>query len=118
MAGPAESGRRVHDLSAYRSAGDRRSPRLAGGDRRRSEEHTSELQSLTNLVCRLLLEKKKLESLIAAIDEHNGRSIAIPQYSQLLRVGHKNGPAWTAEPVLPRFYTSHRTGRAVHSHDR
>src|SRR5262249_62274813 len=29
--------------------------RLAGP---RSEEHTSELQSLTNLVCRLLLEKK------------------------------------------------------------
>src|SRR5258706_5081062 len=29
------------------------------GQRRRSEEHTSELQSLTNLVCRLLLEKKK-----------------------------------------------------------
>src|SRR5437016_11095777 len=27
----------------------------------RSEEHTSELQSLTNLVCRLLLEKKKLK---------------------------------------------------------
>src|SRR5258706_2615128 len=28
----------------------------------RSEEHTSELQSLTNLVCRLLLEKKKDQS--------------------------------------------------------
>src|SRR5690606_40172117 len=28
--------------------------------RRRSEEHTSELQSRENLVCRLLLEKKKL----------------------------------------------------------
>src|SRR5438093_6930985 len=28
-------------------------------DKVRSEEHTSELQSLTNLVCRLLLEKKK-----------------------------------------------------------
>src|SRR5262249_62018475 len=27
-------------------------------EQRRSEEHTSELQSLTNLVCRLLLEKK------------------------------------------------------------
>src|SRR5258706_5288329 len=27
----------------------------------RSEEHTSELQSLTNLVCRLLLEKKKMQ---------------------------------------------------------
>src|SRR5262249_61263432 len=30
----------------------------------RSEEHTSELQSLTNLVCRLLLEKKKTQQLI------------------------------------------------------
>src|SRR2546430_6902945 len=29
---------------------------------RRSEEHTSELQSQSNLVCRLLLEKKKPES--------------------------------------------------------
>ena len=29
----------------------------------RSEEHTSELQSLVNLVCRLLLEKKKSSSL-------------------------------------------------------
>src|SRR2546430_10183458 len=29
------------------------------GDLRRSEEHTSELQSQSNLVCRLLLEKKK-----------------------------------------------------------
>src|SRR5687767_15447812 len=36
---------------------------IAGADRRRracrSEEHTSELQSLAYLVCRLLLEKKK-----------------------------------------------------------
>src|SRR5438270_11087959 len=30
-----------------------------GVDTRRSEEHTSELQSQSNLVCRLLLEKKK-----------------------------------------------------------
>src|SRR5688572_32351139 len=30
-------------------------------DRARSEEHTSELQSQSNLVCRLLLEKKKLQ---------------------------------------------------------
>src|SRR5256885_2846215 len=30
---------------------------------RRSEEHTSELQSPCNLVCRLLLEKKKIYSL-------------------------------------------------------
>src|SRR5205823_14259128 len=32
---------------------------LAAGDGHRSEEHTSELQSLAYLVCRLLLEKKK-----------------------------------------------------------
>src|SRR5688572_31541987 len=31
-------------------------------DAKRSEEHTSELQSQSNLVCRLLLEKKKKES--------------------------------------------------------
>src|SRR5688500_19758935 len=37
-----------------------REARNAGGPRRaRSEEHTSELQSPCNLVCRLLLEKKK-----------------------------------------------------------
>src|SRR5438046_8555271 len=33
--------------------------RYERGHALRSEEHTSELQSLTNLVCRLLLEKKK-----------------------------------------------------------
>src|SRR5256885_10758223 len=32
---------------------------LLRGERLRSEEHTSELQSPCNLVCRLLLEKKK-----------------------------------------------------------
>src|SRR5256886_7005956 len=36
---------------------------------RRSEEHTSELQSQSNLVCRLLLEKKKK---LAARVEHLG----------------------------------------------
>src|SRR2546425_8441301 len=40
---------------------------IVGGDRyvsfARSEEHTSELQSLAYLVCRLLLEKKKTEKL-------------------------------------------------------
>src|SRR5437016_7951888 len=39
-------------------------------DTPRSEEHTSELQSLTNLVCRLLLEKKKkqIQTRLAGID--------------------------------------------------
>src|SRR2546427_5205127 len=34
-------------------------PGTADFSRQRSEEHTSELQSQSNLVCRLLLEKKK-----------------------------------------------------------
>src|SRR5262249_61522017 len=44
-----------------RVAGERRDLRILRevAARLRSEEHTSELQSLTNLVCRLLLEKKK-----------------------------------------------------------
>src|SRR5262249_60020619 len=36
----------------------------------RSEEHTSELQSLTNLVCRLLLEKKKNHTKDRLITQH------------------------------------------------
>src|SRR2546430_12957449 len=46
-------------LGAAASAG-----RAAGG--LRSEEHTSELQSQSNLVCRLLLEKKKNEDQLYA----------------------------------------------------
>src|SRR5436853_74509 len=42
-------------------AGARRGTLRPGGHPRgRSEEHTSELQSLRHLVCRLLLEKKKV----------------------------------------------------------
>src|SRR2546430_13037516 len=37
--------------------------RSSRSSRSRSEEHTSELQSQSNLVCRLLLEKKKREQL-------------------------------------------------------
>src|SRR2546427_1962434 len=53
---------RVHGLEVARVGGQRDVDRLAGGGlihAVRSEEHTSELQSQSNLVCRLLLEKKK-----------------------------------------------------------
>src|SRR3712207_8078740 len=46
---------------ARRSRGGGRHGRAAGG-RQRSEEHTSELQSRQYLVCRLLLEKKKINN--------------------------------------------------------
>src|SRR2546421_12866238 len=54
---------RSHQHSANRTRGkqadrDLREPRHDSG-RARSEEHTSELQSRSDLVCRLLLEKKK-----------------------------------------------------------
>src|SRR2546427_12039652 len=39
-----------------------RNPRQRSEALPRSEEHTSELQSQSNLVCRLLLEKKKKQS--------------------------------------------------------
>src|ERR1019366_10400705 len=46
-------------ISVGRSSGSASAPVSSSTVRsRRSEEHTSELQSLTNLVCRLLLEKK------------------------------------------------------------
>src|SRR5256885_8043092 len=49
--------RRVYAVQAAQQAGPGQACALALGDR--SEEHTSELQSPCNLVCRLLLEKKK-----------------------------------------------------------
>src|SRR5687767_15213671 len=49
--------RREGSPRSRRGRGARRDGR--GPWRRRSEEHTSELQSLAYLVCRLLLEKKK-----------------------------------------------------------
>src|SRR5436309_11654977 len=44
---------RGQTITLHRATRARRAPRV------RSEEHTSELQSRENLVCRLLLEKKK-----------------------------------------------------------
>src|SRR3989454_4723215 len=56
-----------HPLAVQRRA-DRRAhaghgPRHLLPDQGRSEEHTSELQSPCNLVCRLLLEKKKKKTM-------------------------------------------------------
>src|SRR5690606_39710370 len=51
--GAARPGPRGQSVLAFHSAGS------AAAAARRSEEHTSELQSRENLVCRLLLEKKQ-----------------------------------------------------------
>src|SRR5258705_9765801 len=51
--------RQQRRLHANRGASDPPNPFLGASAEGRSEEHTSELQSLRHLVCRLLLEKKK-----------------------------------------------------------
>src|SRR5256885_9918614 len=53
----------------------RRVPLRDAQRQRRSEEHTSELQSPCNLVCRLLLEKKK-----KALGEANGRQPSVREW--------------------------------------
>src|SRR2546426_7748062 len=57
---------------AYRFYGRFLARRVVELDNRRSEEHTSELQSPCNLVCRLLLEKKK-------INKYNTLSVTMKQ---------------------------------------
>src|SRR3989441_3785346 len=62
---PRDVARRVEDpvqnlgLDPVEHPEEDRARRLPDEDEDRSEEHTSELQSLAYLVCRLLLEKKK-----------------------------------------------------------
>src|ERR1035438_5708946 len=91
----------------------------------RSEEHTSELQSLRHLVCRLLLEKKKLHGLVSvqcrgagqrrqrrcAVDVHccfflmigrPPRSTLFP-YTTLFR---SRSSIWKAIPWLPSHSAS------------
>src|SRR2546430_13471735 len=46
----------------------------------RSEEHTSELQSQSNLVCRLLLEKKKQQSIVGSLDRRPHLPSTAPCY--------------------------------------
>src|SRR5260370_30183644 len=50
---------RLHPQTVPARRGRPDAPQGGGASGRRSEEHTSELQSHLNLVCRLLLEKKK-----------------------------------------------------------
>src|SRR5438132_5742127 len=56
---PRSSSALFHHLDGRRRHSARHRSRGDGRTRLRSEEHTSELQSHSDLVCRLLLEKKK-----------------------------------------------------------
>src|SRR5215204_6865260 len=58
--------------------------RSTGPGRRRSEEHTSELQSHSDLVCRLLLEKKKQKPKILTTIAKDNIHAAREQLAQTL----------------------------------
>src|SRR2546430_3161888 len=62
----------------------------------RSEEHTSELQSQSNVVCRLLLEKTELHT--------------VARFGEGLIVAHEQGPVREL-PVLAGLESEHRFGR-------
>src|SRR5438093_7318270 len=83
----------------------------------RSEEHTSELQSLTNLVCRLLLEKKKkkhannpthrAESLLATDGDRPGgvgRTNRVRHHEQADEI-HADEPGTRPTPVRKGRHT-------------
>src|SRR2546430_10392843 len=80
-------GRRASDGSRGRTQAARY--RAGGGTARyraaclRSEEHTSELQSQSNLVCRLLLEKKK------TIREHHLSTIIVATHVHIYNSHHR-----------------------------
>src|SRR5256886_4472790 len=72
----------VHDLPPAMAQADGLVHATPTGTRERSEEHTSELQSQSNLVCRLLLEKKKKRPSTAHIPKPaTGCSMSIPSCS-------------------------------------
>src|SRR5205823_7821769 len=62
-------------------AADRSTGRTARSPAARSEEHTSELQSLAYLVCRLLLEKKKYYNKLMVSHPNGGFLLYIPNDS-------------------------------------
>src|SRR5256885_6118675 len=88
----------------------------------RSEEHTSELQSPCNLVCRLLLEKKKLDG----SPTDNNATLFAQGYNAVLKthfedgsytkVGEQPVPAWnndTAQTIFTQQYTAHKNINTV-----
>src|SRR3954449_1672332 len=87
----------------------------------RSEEHTSELQSHSHLVCRLLLEKKKIRS-----EEHTTELQSHSHIVCLLLLENQTNPPTpttyrrpprsTLFPYTPLFRSEHTSERQSPSH--
>src|SRR2546425_5164065 len=71
----------------------------------RSEEHTSELQSLAYLVCRLLLEKKKNHVNRGRLFRHSQRDVELqsPVHSERSRFDHRRICRQPGEPPLTQL---------------
>src|SRR2546430_3585598 len=79
--------------------------------RPRSEEHTSELQSQSNLVCRLLLEKKKQRTIISSTDH-----ITKPAQIEEISVLTSTAGAQMLRQVSGRQLGSHHPIQDAQSH--
>src|SRR5260221_3529387 len=79
----SQAGARRRVCSASRERRARREHRGKPARAHRSEEHTSELQSHSDLVCRLLLEKKKQTSSISTDHFKTGstKNLTSPRYT-------------------------------------
>src|SRR5256885_9326615 len=81
----------------------------------RSEEHTSELQSPCNLVCRLLLEKKKNTSVAPSSRSTRGRSSTaqagcwglVSTCSRTSSCTFAKGLSGAAAPTVTELHTTH-----------
>src|SRR2546430_11056596 len=105
----AEEAQRVGELNFMILAGGGVLERTAPG-KNRSEEHTSELQSQSNLVCRLLLEKKKtpyLTRLLHQLSQMQLQTSPIVLYdlraldARLSHVYHNQPPAHAPDEPSP-----------------
>src|SRR5436305_2740752 len=84
-------------------AAERKKPSVARKGPERSEEHTSELQSRPHLVCRLLLEKKKLV--------HESFDVRFRSQVERCRPRHRGRPPASAFP----FSRQGDGGRAIYA---
>src|SRR6266581_1590729 len=79
----------------------------AGSTDRRSEEHTSELQSPVHLVCRLLLETKKIaimEKILANNHDQDVRNLAAQEKRLLLSRLLARFPHQVRNPFISLFF--------------
>src|SRR5256885_8600379 len=93
----------VHAMRCFATSTGGWRARIDSDTLTRSEEHTSELQSPCNLVCRLLLEKKKLHVLeVSRKQEHSNHAkrlnhsrlpchVLLSQISGIVRTSMRSG---------------------------